>query len=150
MATILTLSIFQIPLAKSMYSWIFGLFSSCWTCSLSESLINSNTTYLGHSLFSIQLENLSYHFGLGELWSLFLWALSNVFLGLLVDCTDFNDPRDIFGGLLPFLVAIAWLYTKIRPIPIPSPPRPIFYLLVLCRIGGISTIMSSVFHGLPQ
>ena len=61
-----------------------------------------------------------------------------------------NDPGDIFGGLLPFLVAIAWLYTKIRPIPIPSPPRPIFYLLVLCRIGGISTIMSSVFHGLPQ
>ena len=56
-----------------------------------------------------------------------------------------NDPRDIFGGLLPFLVAIAWLYTIIRPIthPIATSPFDLFsiYLVLFCvgslRIGGI-------------
>ena len=56
-----------------------------------------------------------------------------------------NDPRDIFGGVLPFLVAIAWLYTIIRPIshPITTSPFDLFsiYLVLFCvgslRIGGI-------------
>jgi hypothetical protein len=65
-----------------------------------------------------------------------------------------NDPRDIFGGLLPFLVAIAWLYTIIRPIthPIATSPFDLFsiYLVLFCvgslRIGGI--LFDHVF-GLP-
>jgi len=56
-----------------------------------------------------------------------------------------NDPRDVFGGVLPFLVAIAWLYTIIRPIrrPITTSPFDLFsiYLVLFCvgslRIGGI-------------
>jgi hypothetical protein len=56
-----------------------------------------------------------------------------------------NVPRDILGGLLPFLVAIAWLYTIIRPIsyPIATSPFDLFsiYLVLFCvgslRIGGI-------------
>ena len=55
------------------------------------------------------------------------------------------DPKDIFGGLLPLLVAIAWLYTIIRPIthPIATSPFDLFsiYLVLFCvgslRIGGI-------------
>jgi hypothetical protein len=57
----------------------------------------------------------------------------------------YNDPRDVFGGVLPFLVAIAWLYTIIRPIryPIATSPFDLFsvYLVLFCvgslRIGGI-------------
>ena len=57
----------------------------------------------------------------------------------------YNDPRDVFGGVLPFLVAIAWLYTIIRPItyPISTSPFDLFsiYLVLFCvgslRIGGI-------------
>ena len=57
----------------------------------------------------------------------------------------YNDPRDVFGGILPFLVAIAWLYTIIRPIshPITTSPFDLFsiYLTLFCvgslRIGGI-------------
>ena len=56
-----------------------------------------------------------------------------------------NDPSDIFGGLLPFLVAITWSYTIIRPIthPIATSPFDLFsiYLVLFCvgslRIGGI-------------
>ena len=56
-----------------------------------------------------------------------------------------NDPRDIFGGVLPFLVAVAWLYTIIRPIshPVATSPFDLFsiYLVLFCagslRIGGI-------------
>jgi hypothetical protein len=56
-----------------------------------------------------------------------------------------NDPRDIFGGILPLLVAIAWLYTIIRPIshPIATSPFDLFsiYLTLFCtgflRIGGV-------------
>ena len=56
-----------------------------------------------------------------------------------------DDPRDIFGGVLPFLVAIAWLYTIIRPIshPIATSPFDLFstYLAFFgvgsLRIGGI-------------
>ena len=55
-----------------------------------------------------------------------------------------NDPRDVFGGVLPFFVAIAWLYTIIRPIshPIATSPFDLFsiYLVLFCvgslRIGG--------------
>ena len=57
----------------------------------------------------------------------------------------YNDPRDVFGGVLPFLVAIAWLYTIIRPIrhPIATSPFDLFsvYFILFCvgslRIGGI-------------
>ena len=57
----------------------------------------------------------------------------------------YNDPRDIFGGLLPFLVAIPWLYTIIHPIghPITTSPYDLFsiYLVLFCvgslQIGGI-------------
>lgn len=57
----------------------------------------------------------------------------------------YNDPGDIFGGVLPFLVATAWLYTIIRPIhhPIATSPVDLFaiYLVLFCvgilRIGGI-------------
>ena len=76
-----------------------------------------------------------------------------VFLGI-IQCLSWiihgsyrlhNDPRDIFGGTLPFLVAIAWLYTIIRPIihPIATSPFDLFsiYLVLFCvgslRIGGI-------------
>ena len=56
-----------------------------------------------------------------------------------------NDPRDIFGGALPFLVSIAWLYTIIRPIthPIATSPLDLFSLYLVLffvgslRIGGI-------------
>ena len=56
-----------------------------------------------------------------------------------------NDPRDIFGGVLPFLVSIAWFYTIIRPIthPIATSPFDLFfiYFVLFCvgflRIGGI-------------
>ena len=66
-----------------------------------------------------------------------------------------NDPRDIFGGLLPFLVAIAWLYTIIRPIthPIATSPFDLFsiYLVLFCvgslRIGGI--LFDHIVFGLP-
>ena len=76
-----------------------------------------------------------------------------VFLGI-IQCLSWiahgsyrlhNDPRDIFGGLLPFLVAMAWLYTILRPIshPITTSPLDLFsiYLVLFCvgslRIGGI-------------
>ena len=57
----------------------------------------------------------------------------------------YDDPRDVFGGVLPFLVAITWLYTIIRPIshPIATSPFDLFsiYLVLFCfgflRIGGI-------------
>ena len=56
-----------------------------------------------------------------------------------------NDPRDIFGGALPFLVSIAWFYTIIRPIthPIATSPLDLFSLYLVLffvgslRIGGI-------------
>ena len=57
----------------------------------------------------------------------------------------YNDPRDMLGDVLPFLVAIAWLYTIIRPIrhPITTSPFDLFsvYLVLFCsgflRLGGI-------------
>ena len=57
----------------------------------------------------------------------------------------YNDPRDVFGGVLPFLVAIAWLYTIIRLIRHPTATSPFdlfsIYLILFCvgslRIGGI-------------
>ena len=66
-----------------------------------------------------------------------------------------TDPRDIFGGLLPFLVAIAWFYTIIRPIthPIATSPFDLFsiYLVLFCvgslRIGGI--LFDHNVFGLP-
>ena len=66
-----------------------------------------------------------------------------------------NDPRDVFGGVLPFLVAIAWLYTIIRPIshPITTSPFDLFtiYLVLFCvgslRIGGI--LFDHNVFGLP-
>ena len=56
-----------------------------------------------------------------------------------------NDPRDVLGGVLPFLVAIAWLYTIVRPIsrPIVTSPFDLFsiYIVLFCvgslRVGGI-------------
>ena len=67
----------------------------------------------------------------------------------------YNDSRDIFGGLLPFLVAIVWLYTIIRPIshPITTSPFDLFsiYLVLFCvgslRIGGI--LFDHNVSGLP-
>ena len=66
-----------------------------------------------------------------------------------------NDPRDVFGGILPFLVAIAWLYTIIRPIShsITTSPFDLFsiYLVLFCvgslRIGGI--LFDHNIFGLP-
>ena len=66
-----------------------------------------------------------------------------------------NDPRDVFGGVLPFLVAIAWLYTIIRPIshPIATSPFDLFsiYLVLFftgfLRIGGI--LFDHNVFGLP-
>ena len=66
-----------------------------------------------------------------------------------------NDPRDVFGGVLPFLVAITWLYTIIRPIshPIATSPFDLFsiYLVLFCvgflRIGGI--LFDHNVFGLP-
>jgi hypothetical protein len=57
----------------------------------------------------------------------------------------FNDPRDVFGGVLPFLVAMVWLYTIIRPIshPIATAPFDLFsiYSVLFCagflRLGGV-------------
>jgi hypothetical protein len=57
----------------------------------------------------------------------------------------YNDPRDVPGGVLPFLVAIPWFYTIIRPIslPIATSPFDLFsiYLVMFSvgflRLGGI-------------
>ena len=83
-----------------------------------------------------------------------LWrTMVFVFVGI-IECLSwtahgsyrlYNDPRDVFGGVLPFLVAIAWLYTIIRLIshPIATSPFDLFsiYLTLFCvgslRIGGI-------------
>ena len=67
----------------------------------------------------------------------------------------YNDPRNVFGGVLPFLVAIAWLYTIIRLIshPITTTPFDLFsiYLTLFCvgslRIGGI--LFDHHVFGLP-
>jgi hypothetical protein len=83
-----------------------------------------------------------------------LWRTVVFVFGGIIQCISWiahglyrlhNDPRDILGGLLPFLVAIAWLYTIIRPIshPIATSPFDLFsiYLVLFCvgslRIGGI-------------
>ena len=66
-----------------------------------------------------------------------------------------NDPRDVLGGVLPFLVAIAWLYTIIRLInhPIATSPFDLFsiYLTLFgvgfLRIGGI--LFDHIVFGLP-
>ena len=66
-----------------------------------------------------------------------------------------NDPRDVFGGVLPFLVAIAWLYTIVRPIsrPVVTSPFDLFsiYIILFCsgslRIGGI--LFDHNVFGLP-
>ena len=66
-----------------------------------------------------------------------------------------NDSRDFFGGVLPFLVAIAWLYTIIRLIshPIATSPFDLFsiYLTLFgvgfLRIGGI--LFDHIVFGLP-
>ncbi|KAF8890917.1 multidrug resistance-associated ABC transporter [Infundibulicybe gibba] len=76
-----------------------------------------------------------------------------VFLGLLqtIFCLAdgsfqlFNNPRDIWGGARPFLVAATWLYTVIRPIALPAAAVPFdlfaIYALQLCagvlRLGGV-------------
>ena len=83
-----------------------------------------------------------------------LWrAVVFVFVGI-IQCLSwivhgsyrlYNDPRDVFGGVLPFLVAIAWFYTVIRTIshPIATSPFDLFsiYLVLFCvgflRLGGI-------------
>jgi hypothetical protein len=83
-----------------------------------------------------------------------LWrTVAFVFVGI-IQCLSWisqgsyrlhNDSKDVFGGVLPFLVAIAWLYTIIRPIshPIATSPFDLFsiYLVLFCvgflRIGGI-------------
>ena len=57
----------------------------------------------------------------------------------------YNDPRDVFGGVPPFLVAMVWLYTIIRPIShrIATAPFDLFsvYSVLFCagflRLGGI-------------
>jgi hypothetical protein len=83
-----------------------------------------------------------------------LWrTLVFVFVGI-VQCLSwtalgsyrlYNDARDILGGVLPFLLAITWLYTIIRPIthPITTSPFDLFsiYSILFCtgflRLGGI-------------
>ncbi|KAF8812935.1 multidrug resistance-associated ABC transporter [Phlegmacium glaucopus] len=83
-----------------------------------------------------------------------LWrAVVLVFLGL-IQCLSwialgsyrlYEDPSDVLGGVLPFLVAMTWLYTIVRPIshPIATSPFDLFsiYLVLFCvgflQIGGI-------------
>ena len=83
-----------------------------------------------------------------------LWkAVVFVFVGI-IQCFSwtahasyrlYNNPGDLFGGVLPFLVAMAWMYTIIRPIShlITTSPFDLFsvYLVLFCagfvRLGGI-------------
>ena len=105
--------------------------------------------------FDGNIDNISSQDDIGDsVGSVPLWrTVVFVFVGIIQclswiahgSCRLHNDPRDVFGGLLPFLVAIAWLYTIIRPIshPIAVSPFDLFsiYLVLFCvgslRIGGI-------------
>ena len=100
------------------------------------------------------IDKLSGQHDTSNLESVPLWrSVLIVFVGI-IQCLSwiaygsyqfYNDPSDMLSSVLPFLVAIAWLYTIIRPIthPIATSPFDLFsiYLVLFCvgllRVGGI-------------
>lgn len=67
----------------------------------------------------------------------------------------YTDSRDVLGGIFPFLVAIPWLYSIIRPIshPIVTSPLDLFSIYLVLFSVGILKIGGIVFDhnvlGLP-
>lgn len=100
------------------------------------------------------IDKISSQYDAGDTQSVPLWrAVVLVFLGI-IQCFSliaigsyrlYINPKDVLGGIFPFLTAIAWLYSIIRPIshPIATSPLDLFsiYLLLFSveflHIGGI-------------
>ena len=140
---VLVLCFFSIPFPH-VFDIVFAPFKPYLSLHEAEAL-DSNTTVTD----KISSQDDAEDSGSVPLWR----AVVLVFVGI-VQCLSwishgsyllYNDPRDIFGGSLPFLVATAWLYTIIRPIthPIATSPFDLFsiYLVLFCtgflRIGAI-------------
>ena len=142
-ALVLILCSYSIPIPR-VFDILFAPFKPYLTLPEAEALDNNTTV----------IDKISNPDDTGDSESVPLWrAVVLVFVGIF-QCLCwiahgsfrlYNDPRDVFGGVLPFLVAIPWLYTTIRPVthPIATSPFDLFsiYLVLFCvgflQIGGI-------------